>query len=102
MPSNNQTLATFSRVVSVIVFSCLVIAGGMWFYQNRAEILDGRGSSKDGTWFTRWAGIDHTRLKAQPAGFDFSEQESPFKTKFEFDPDWIQKMNGGVQFDWDR
>jgi hypothetical protein len=104
MPANDESLARLNRFVSVIVLLCVVTAGGMWFYLNRAEIMDGRGSGKgDGsTWFTRWAGIDHTKLKPQPTGFDFGEQESPFKTKFEFDPDWIQNMNTKVQFDWDR
>jgi hypothetical protein len=95
-------LEKFSRIVSFVVFSCLLVAGGMWFYLNRAEIAGGAdNSSKDGTWFTRWAGIDHTKLRDHGTGFDFGEHATPFETKFEFDPDWIKNMHGGVQFDWD-
>jgi hypothetical protein len=103
MSAENGMLATLSRFVSIAVLSCLVITGGLWFYQNRAEIVGGDETfSKNGNWFTRWAGIDHTKLKQHPTGFDFSEQASPFKTEFEFDPDWLKNMHGTVEFDWDR
>jgi hypothetical protein len=101
MPAENQTFATISRFVSIVVLSCLVITGGMWFYQNRAEIAGGESNKDGSTWFTRWAGVDHTKLKEHPAGIEFSE--SPFKTEFAIDPDWIKNLHGGaVEFDWDR
>jgi hypothetical protein len=103
MPGTSTSLEKFSRVVSVVVLSSLLITGGLWFYHNRGEVADGaKDSSKDGTWFTRWAGIDHTKLRDHPAGFDFNENATPFKTDFEFDPDWFQKAQGNIQFDWDR
>jgi hypothetical protein len=100
MPGTTTTLEKISRYVSIAVLSCLVITGGLWFYHNRGEIGGAGISSKDGTWFTRWAGIDHTKLKEHPAGIEFGK--SPFKTDFEFDPDWIKNLHGGVEFDWDR
>ena len=102
MPGTNTSLEKFSRFVSIAVLSCLVITGGLWFYHNRAEVGGGAGNtSKDGTWFTRWAGIDHTKLRDHGTGFDFNEQVTPFKTDLQFDPDWFQKMHGTVEFDWD-
>jgi hypothetical protein len=102
MPGTNTSLEKLSGFVSIAVLSSLVITGGLWFYHNRGEIVGGAGnSSKDGTWFTRWAGIDHTKLKEHGSGFDFSEHATPFKSDLELDPDWLQKLHGGVQFDWD-
>jgi hypothetical protein len=101
MPATNGTFAAFTRFVSIAVFSCLLITGGLWAYHNRAELLGDKSDKKNGNWFTRWAGVDATKLKEHDSGFDFGEQESPFKTEFAIDPDWIQKMNSGVNFDWD-
>jgi hypothetical protein len=101
MPANNETLATLSRFVSVAVLSCLVITGGLWFYHNRAGIAGG-GSSDGSTWFTRWAGIDHTKLKDEYTKNIMSEQMKSMKFDYEIDPDWIKNFHGGAGFDWDR
>jgi hypothetical protein len=104
MPGTNTNLDKFSRFVSIAVLSCLLITGGLWVYHNRAEIVDGAGTSnkEPGNWFTRWAGVDATKLKDHGAGFDFGEQGTPFKTELQFDPDWFQKMHQPVEFGWDR
>lgn len=101
MPANNETLATLSRFVSVAVLSCLVITGGLWFYHNHAELAGG-GSNDGSTWFTRWAGIDHTKLKDEYTKNIMSEHMKPMKFEYEIDPDWIKNLHGGVEFDWDR
>jgi hypothetical protein len=103
MPTPNGTMAGIARFVSIAVLSCLLITGGMWVYQNRDEILGDSASEgrRSGTWFTRWAGVDATRLKVEQSPNWFDEQSPKFPTAFEFDGTTIQQLNQPVQFDWD-
>jgi hypothetical protein len=107
MSSNPTAFAKVTRFVSIAVLSCAVMTGGMWAYNNRDEIVnyvrgtpnDGRAGS--GTWFTRWAGADTTRLKDHGTDF-FGEQKAVLPTTIEMDPNWIKNLHQPVEFNWDR
>jgi len=98
MSSTNEAFAKVCRFLSIAVLSCLLGTAGIWLYYNRAEILNrGPSAEKNGTWFTRWAGVDATKLKDHGTGELFDEQ--PFApTNFEFDPEMLRQVHRPFEF----
>ena len=107
MSSNNETLAGVTRFVSVAVLTCLLMTGGMWLYHNRVEIVAGTsasadGGSQSGNWFTRWAGVDTTRLNVDDSHKLFPDQPPALPAIQEFDTEWTKQFHQPVQVNWDR
>jgi hypothetical protein len=107
MSSNPTAFARISRFVLIAVLSCVVMTGGMWAYNKRAELVNGIGTFQQdgefqpGTWFTRWAGVDTTKIKDHGSEI-FGEQKAAIPTAIEMDPDWLKNLHQPVEFDGDR
>ena len=99
MPVKAETIATFTRFVSIAVLSCLLMTGGMWFYHNRAEIVEGTDSPEGGNWFTRWAGIDATKLTDEYTKNLMGEHVTKLPLQFEIGPEMIQQLH--KSYTWD-
>jgi hypothetical protein len=108
MSASATKIGAVYRFASVAVLSCIVMTGVMWLYHNRAEVVNWiasfrkDGSAQSGTWFTRWAGVDTTRLKDHGTIGAFGEQKAFVAPGLELDPDWHKAMNKPVEFNWSR